>query len=149
NAVNVNLGSAATLILANDKYGADGPAATNALTFSGGSLGGTVSLVAGNLIYTNTSNVSGAPAAETFTYTIKDAAGDTTTATFTVTRTDSGVTMGATPTNLLADEDNIPTIGANDSQTGDDNQTLVGTISYTLGADHIGSVALSTTGNAT
>ena len=150
NASGVDLGLASVL-LANDKYGADGAAAADSLTIAVGDHGGTVTIdLSGHLIYTNTSNVAnGVTDVETFTYTIKDGDNDTDTATFTVSRTDSGVTMGAAPANLLADEDNIPVIGANDTQTGDDDQTLTGTISYTLGADHIGSVALSTAGNAT
>ncbi|HEX8031579.1 MAG TPA: Ig-like domain-containing protein, partial [Vicinamibacterales bacterium] len=150
NAVNVDLGLASVL-LANDKFGADGAAATGSLTIAAGNHGGTITIdPSGHMIYTNTSNVAnGVTDEETFTYTIKDGDNDTATAMFTVSRTDSGVTMGAAPANLLADEDNIPVIGNNDTQTGDDAQTLTGTISYTLGSDHIGSVALSTAGNAT
>ena len=57
---------------------------------------------------------------ETFIYTITDGDGDTATATFTVTLTDTGVTNVTTSNNLLADEDDIPTIGNNNAASGDD-----------------------------
>ena len=91
NAASINIGTAADLLLANDHYGADGPAATDSLTFATGSLGGTVTIDgSGNLLYTSAYDVTSpyTPATETFTYTIKDADGDTTTATFTVQLTE-------------------------------------------------------------
>src|SRR6185369_2734990 len=98
-----------------------------------------------NLVYTPAANVGPAGGTETFTYTIKDGDGDTTTATFSVNITDTGVTLGAAPANLIADEDDI--IGANGNPGGPNDVTTPvtsGIISYTLGADHIGSVTLST-----
>ncbi|TPL98813.1 type I secretion C-terminal target domain-containing protein, partial [Mesorhizobium sp. B2-3-11] len=138
-------------ILGNDHYGADGPAASGALVIGAGDHGGTVAIVAGNLVYTNTTlNVAnGATVDETFTYTIKDGDGDITTATFKVTLTDTGVTAVAASANLIADEDDIVGAGGNPGGLGDDAPVLAGHISYTLGADQIGSVALSTAGNAT
>ena len=50
--------------------------------------------------------------------------------------------------NLVADEDDLPT-GNHDSAPGDEASVLAGHVSYNLGTDHIGSVALSTTGNLT
>ena len=48
-----------------------------------------------------------------------------------------------TSNNLLADEDDIPTIGNNDAASGDDVAVLTGTINYTLGDDALASIALS------
>ena len=141
---NLNLGPIATLT-GDDLFGADGPGAS-AVTFSAGSLGGSVSLVSGNVLYTTTTNVTAAQGSlvETFSYTIKDGDGDTATATFTVTLTDTGVTNVTTSNNLLADEDNIPTIGNNNiTGSGDDAQVLSGTINYTLGDDALASIVLS------
>ncbi|MGE6167611.1 Ig-like domain-containing protein, partial [Aeromonas rivipollensis] len=139
-------------LLGDDNYGADGAATTGSLVIGTGDKGGTVTIdVNGNLVYTNTSQnvVQGETVSETFTYTIKDADGDTAEATFTVNLTDTGVTIGAAPANLMADEDNLPGIGLNNASDGDDAQVLSGTISYTLGQDAIGSISLSTAGNAT
>jgi len=85
NASGVVIGTTASL-LGNDSYGADGPATTDSLTFATGSLGGTVTIDGANLVYTSVYNVKSPyePVSETFTYTIKDGDGDTTTATFTV-----------------------------------------------------------------
>ncbi|MER9953229.1 hypothetical protein, partial [Mesorhizobium sp. M0047] len=150
NVTDLTIGTVAG-ILGNDHYGADGPAATGAITIGAGDHGGTVTIVGGNLVYTNTTlNVAnGTTVDETFTYTIKDGDGDTTTATFKVTLTDTGVTALSASANLLADEDDIAGAGGNAGGPGDDAPVLSGHISYTLGADHIGSVALSTAGNAT
>ncbi|WP_262114056.1 beta strand repeat-containing protein, partial [Aeromonas sp. Marseille-Q5825] len=151
NSSGVTIGTTATL-LGDDNYGADGAAATGSLVIGTGDKGGTVTIdVNGNLVYTNTSqNVGqGETVTETFTYTIKDADGDTAEATFTVNLTDTGVTIGAAPANLLADEDNLAAGVGNTTSPGDDAQVLSGTISYTLGQDAIGSITLSTAGNAT
>ncbi|MFQ2107839.1 retention module-containing protein, partial [Aeromonas rivipollensis] len=151
NSSGVTIGTTATL-LGDDNYGADGAAAAGSLVIGTGDKGGTVTIdVNGNLVYTNTSqNVGqGETVTETFTYTIKDADGDTAEATFTVNLTDTGVTIGAAPANLLADEDNLAAGVGNTTSPGDDAQVLSGTISYTLGQDAIGSITLSTAGNAT
>ncbi|MGL4505031.1 MAG: Ig-like domain-containing protein, partial [Aeromonas sobria] len=150
NSSGVTIGTTATL-LGDDNYGADGAATTGSLVIGSGDKGGTVTIVNGNLVYTNTSwnVVQGATVTETFTYTIKDADGDTAEATFTVNLTDTGVTIGAAPTNLLADEDNLAAGVGNTTSPGDDAQVLSGTISYTLGQDAIGSITLSTVDNAT
>src|SRR6185503_2561577 len=104
---NFDLGAAST-ILGNDSFGADGQASSGALTIGAGNLGGTVTINGSNhLIYTNTThNADSTPDVETFTYTIKDGDGDTTTATFTVTLTDTGVS-DVVASNVAADEDNI------------------------------------------
>ena len=107
NSSNVNIGTVASL-LANDGYGADGPAAANSITIAAGSLGGTISIVGGNLMYTSNHNVApGGNAVETFTYTITDGDGDTDTATFTVTLTDTGPTIDAVPASILVDEEGL------------------------------------------
>ncbi|MDH0474713.1 retention module-containing protein [Aeromonas caviae] len=151
NSSGTTIGTMATL-LGDDNYGADGAATTGSLVIGTGDRGGTVTIdVNGNLVYTNTSQnvVQGETVTETFTYTIKDADGDTAEATFTVNLTDTGVTIGAAPVNLLADEDNLAAGVGNTTSPGDDAQVLSGTISYTLGQDAIGSITLSTAGNAT
>ncbi|TPM43015.1 type I secretion C-terminal target domain-containing protein, partial [Mesorhizobium sp. B2-3-2] len=138
-------------ILGNDHYGADGPAASGSLVIGTGDHGGTVTVDGlGNLVYTNTtlSVANGTTVDETFTYTIKDGDGDTTTTTFKVTLTDTGVTALSTSANLIADEDDLAT-GNHDAAAGDATPVLSGHIAYTLGADALGSVALSTAGNAT
>ena len=104
---NLNLGPIATLT-GDDLFGADGPGAS-AVTFSAGSLGGSVSLVSGNVLYTTTTNVTAAQGSlvETFSYTITDGDGDTATGTFSVTLTDTGVTNVVASPNLIADDDDV------------------------------------------
>ena len=79
-------------ILGNDSFGADGQG-TPEVTIGAGNQGGTVNIVGGNLVYTNTTAnaTPGIPVIETFVYTIKDGDGDTTTASFTVTLEDNGL----------------------------------------------------------
>src|SRR5262249_26174948 len=141
---NLTIGTV-TGLLSNDHFGADGAAAANSIVIGTGDHGGTVSIVGGNLVYSNTTlNVaSGQTVDETFTYTIKDGDGDTSTATFKVTLGDTGPT-NVTATNVSVDEDDI--VGANGNAGGPgDLATPVssGHVSYALGADALQSVALS------
>ncbi|MEN3763338.1 Ig-like domain-containing protein, partial [Aeromonas veronii] len=124
NSSGVTIGTMAAL-LGDDNYGADGAASTGSLVIGTGDKGGTVTIdVNGNLVYSNTSLnvVQGETATETFTYMIEDADGDTAEATFTVNLMDTGVTIGAAPANLLADEDNLAAGVGNTTSPGDDAQ---------------------------
>ena len=147
---NVSVGSVSAL-LSNDGFGADGGSITR---IGSGSLGGSISIDGnGNLIYSNsTHNVAaGDTDVESFTYTITDGDGDTVTAEFSVSLTDSSVSNVQASTNLVADDDDAgtPVAPGNPGGVGDDTPVLSGTISYDLGEDSIGSVALSTTNNET
>ncbi|HEX5624146.1 MAG TPA: VCBS domain-containing protein, partial [Sulfuricurvum sp.] len=118
NTVNYNLGSV-SLLTGDDSYGADGAHATEAITIGAGSLGGTVSIVGGNLIYTADENVApGGTAYDQFTYTIKDADGDTQTGTFQITLTDTGATIGE-PTDSSVDEEGLSGNAGDSYLTGD------------------------------
>ena len=106
-AASVVIGTVAGL-LSNDSYGEDGQGSPN-ITIATGSLGGTVTINAGNLLYTSATDIVSpfTPQVETFTYTIKDGDGDTTTATFTVQLTDSGPSINPAAAAIAADEDDI------------------------------------------
>jgi T1SS-143 domain-containing protein len=144
---NVDLGTVSTLLLANDKIGADG---LGGVTIATGDHGGTITISNGHLIYNNpTLNAPNSQTVvETFNYTVTDGDGDTSTASFKVTVGDTGVSAVLASKNLIADEDDLPA-GNKDNATGDDTPVTTGHISYTLGSDHVGSVVLSTAGNAT
>ncbi|TXS88895.1 type I secretion C-terminal target domain-containing protein, partial [Parahaliea maris] len=89
-AVGVNLGSAASLLLANDEFGADGLGASGiSLVSPTGSAGGTITINGdGDLIYTN-DIPNGQSVLDTFSYTITDGDGDVSApATFSVSLTD-------------------------------------------------------------
>ncbi|MDR7103997.1 DUF5801 repeats-in-toxin domain-containing protein, partial [Croceicoccus sp. BE223] len=90
-------------LLSNDEYGADG-AGTPAIVIATGSLGGTISIVNGELVYTSNYNVApGQSVTETFTYTIRDGDGDVSnTSTFTIILTDDGPTIGSGPDDIAA-----------------------------------------------
>ena len=77
-------------VLANDSYGFDGAASSDALTLPSvtSTQGGTVVVNAGEVDYTPSSGFFGT---DTFDYTIKDDTGDTSTATVTVTVTEAVV----------------------------------------------------------
>nr|WP_237451847.1 DUF5801 repeats-in-toxin domain-containing protein [Qipengyuania oceanensis] len=109
NATAVVIGTVADL-LANDLYGADGQG-TPAITIVGtGSLGGTVTIVGGNLVYTSATNIT-APygdVVETFTYQIQDGDDDTATATFQVRLTDEGPSIDPAAASFSVDEDGLP-----------------------------------------
>ena len=107
NAASVDIGTVAGL-LSNDSYGEDGQGSPN-ISIATGSLGGTVTINAGNLLYTSATNIVSpfTPQVETFTYTITDGDGDTTTATFTVQLTDTGPSISPAAAAIAADEDDI------------------------------------------
>ncbi|WP_041383231.1 Ig-like domain-containing protein [Polaribacter sp. MED152] len=91
-------------VLDNDVYGDDGAALVDALTVGATSdLGGTTSVVAGEIEYTPALNFVGT---DTFEYTIEDGNGDTATATVTVTVT-AEVIVNGTPT---AVDDNVSVV---------------------------------------
>ena len=119
NVIGVTTGTVSDL-LSNDSYGADGEASSDAITIAGGSLGGTVTISGNNIVYTSATDVApGATATETFTYTIKDADGDITTATFTVELTDGKATIG-TPVDSAVDEEGLSDGNAGDSYSSGD-----------------------------
>ena len=121
NVTGVTIGTAAGL-LSNDHFGADGQGTPAITGISAGSLGGAVMIDgSGNLLYTSATNITNPYAAvtETFIYTIKDADGDTTTATFTVRLTDTGATIG-TPVNSSVDEEGLAGGNAGDSYASGD-----------------------------
>ena len=130
--------------------GADGLEGTlQEIAFTGGQ--GTLSINAqGQLIYTAPAYISNNDGSvdTTFSYTVTDKDGDTVTKSVTVSISDTGVGT-VTATNELVDEDDLPVIGNNDSALGDDNPVSTGSISYTVGADGLGGVSLSTAGNTT
>ncbi|SCW85133.1 VCBS repeat-containing protein [Sphingobium faniae] len=95
-------------LLANDSFGADGQGSPS-ITIATGSLGGTVTINGGNLVYASHHDITApyASVVETFTYTIKDGDGDTATATFTVQLTDSGPTLSQAAASFTVDEDGL------------------------------------------
>ena len=150
-ATGVTIGTVADLV-GDDSYGADGAAATGALTIATGSLGGTVSIDGSNLVYTSASDVTpGSTATETFTYTIKDADGDTTTATFSVELTDEGATIGM-PEDKAVDEEGLSGGNAGDSYaTGDlagEAISASGNLDIDYGSDGAGGVTFDATQSA-
>lgn len=139
----VIIGTIATL-LGNDAFGADGQHATTPLTIGAGSLGGSIAIVAGNLVYTPPANIDVASQVETFTYTIKDGDGDTDTATFTVTVTNrnSIPDIEVQPSNVAVDEDGLLAIRNLDAgpllpTETDGNELAIntGTVSINYGDD--------------
>ncbi|MGB0204335.1 MAG: retention module-containing protein, partial [Neptuniibacter sp.] len=108
NAEDVVIGTLSDL-LGDDSYGADGAASSGSITIAAGDLGGTVTINGSNLEYTSATDVDpdgSQPVEETFVYTIKDADGDTQTATFTVNLTDEKATIGD-PTDSSVDEEGL------------------------------------------
>ncbi|WP_206539307.1 beta strand repeat-containing protein [Aurantiacibacter luteus] len=140
----VTVGTVATLT-GNDSYGADGPGSP-AITIGTGSLGGTVSVVNGNLVYTSATNVAPETSqTETFNYTITDGDGDTSNAaTFTILLTDGGPQINAVAGTVLVDEDGLPGGIANGpgdvaGQVTQVSGTLAG---FSYGVDGAGSITL-------
>ncbi|WP_136616619.1 MULTISPECIES: beta strand repeat-containing protein [Mesorhizobium] len=139
--------TAATGVLANDHVGADQPGTVTAVT--GGTLGnpivtayGTLTLNGdGSYIYTPKASVP-AGTVDSFTYTMKDADGDTSQAvlSFTFSGDNNHATAGVSAT--LVDEDNLAT-GNNDNALGDDAPSAQpGTLTHNYGADGAGHIAL-------
>jgi hypothetical protein len=140
NATNVNIGNVSVL-LANDSYHADGPAASGAITIATGSLGGTITIDgSGNMLYTsNHDTLPGNTDVETFTYTIKDFDGDTATATFTVSLSESGPSIGTTA--FTVDEEGLSggiagTVYGDSSDVAGQATTVSGTLAgFSFGGD--------------
>ena len=150
NASSVTIGTVAGL-LGNDSFGADGQGSPN-ITIGAGSLGGTVTISSGNLLYTSATNISSpfTPQSETFTYTIKDGDGDTTTATFTVQLTDTGPSISPEgAASIAVDEEGLA--GGNLDGTGDlagNATTQSGTLAgIAFGVDGTGNIVLGTSAN--
>ncbi|WP_240334263.1 DUF5801 repeats-in-toxin domain-containing protein, partial [Sphingobium estronivorans] len=145
NAAGIVIGTVAGL-LGNDRFGADG-AGTPPIAIGTGSLGGTIAIVGGNLVYTSHHNITApyASVGETFTYTIKDGDGDTSSATFSVLLTDTGPSIGAAAASFIVDEDGLAN-GMTQPVTGDvDGADTVktGTLAgLNFGVDGPGNIAL-------
>ena len=136
-------------ILSNDSYGADGAADTDSITIAGGNLGGTVTIDGGNLVYTSATDIApGETTTETFVYTIKDADGDTITATFTVQLTENGPSIGD-PVDTSVDEEGLSgnagdSYGDGGDLTGEAT-TSGGSLDITYGGDGAGGVTFDGT----
>jgi large repetitive protein len=146
NATAVLIGTVAGLT-GNDSYGADGQGSP-AIVIGTGSLGGTISIVNGNLLYSSHHNVAApyAPVTETFTYTIKDGDGDTASATFSVQLTDTGPSINAAAASFTVDEDGLAN-GISLSQPGDApgaDVVKTGTLAgFSFGQDGPGDIVLA------
>ncbi|WP_330165520.1 DUF5801 repeats-in-toxin domain-containing protein [Ectopseudomonas toyotomiensis] len=146
---NVEVGTVIGL-LGNDKFGADGEHASTPHNLAEGEeltgdKGGTIRVVDGKLLYSNTSEnvVAGQQVVETFSYSIKDADNDSDSASFTVTLTDRGVVSVSASHNLLADDDDaLNPVNPSNTGVGDVDTVLSGTISYDLGGAPVSSVVL-------
>ena len=140
NTSNYDLG-ALSLLLDDDSYGADG-AAGSGINIAAGDKGGSVDIIGGKLIYTNTSqNVAqDATESETFIYTIIDGDGDIATANFTVNLTDRGLSIDSIQDVFADDEDIIGSNGNAGDPDPDDNSDLV---IAAPGTDGIGVVTYS------
>ena len=150
NASSVNIGTVAGL-LGNDSFGADGQGSPG-ITIATGSLGGTVTISSGNLLYTSATNITSpfTPQSETFTYTINDGDGDTTTAAFTVQITDTGPSISPEgAASISVDEEGLA--GGNLDGTGDlagNAITQSGTLAgVAFGVDGTGNIVLGTSAN--
>ncbi|MBV7266499.1 DUF5801 repeats-in-toxin domain-containing protein [Erythrobacter ani] len=148
NASGANIGNV-TDITGNDSYGADG-VGTPAITIATGSLGGTVTIDGGgNLLYTSATNITApfADAVESFTYTITDGDGDTTTAIFQVRITDEGPSINADAATFVVDEEGLGGIAGNGDSTGDvagEATVQTGNLAgIDFGADGPGSITLT------
>jgi len=103
----------------------------------------------GSYEYTAPSSVNNATAqVASLTFTVTDGDGDAVSGTASFNITDTGV-GAVTATDSLVDEDDIVGAGGNANGPGDDAQSRTGTISYSVGADGLGGVTLSTTNNTT
>uniref|UniRef100_UPI0024930C53 VWA domain-containing protein n=1 Tax=Halomonas alimentaria TaxID=147248 RepID=UPI0024930C53 len=115
--------------------GADGLEGTlSDITFTNqGTTGGSLSIDAdGQLVYTAPTSVDNTDGAvtETFTYTVVDQDGDSVTRQVTVDVSDAGPPTLTASTDLLADEDDLATIGNADSAAGDDAPALTGSLTF-------------------
>ncbi|MEH6502450.1 MAG: retention module-containing protein [Cycloclasticus sp.] len=121
--------------------GADGLESISA--FTGGL--GTLFIENGALKYTAPASVNsnGVDVATRFNYTVTDNDGDSVTHTVDLNISDTGVGK-VTAKGETIDEDDIVGAGGNPAGLGDDDATTSGSISYTVGADGLGGVSLST-----
>lgn len=121
--------------------GADGLESISA--FTGGL--GTLFIEDGALKYTAPASVNsnGVDVATSFNYTVTDNDGDSVTHTVDLSISDTGVGK-VTAKGETIDEDDIVGAGGNPAGPGDDDATTSGSISYTVGADGLGGVSLST-----
>ncbi|MEP3051002.1 MAG: DUF5801 repeats-in-toxin domain-containing protein [Erythrobacter sp.] len=145
NASAVTVGTVAGLT-GNDDFGADGEG-TPAITIATGSLGGTVSIVGGDLVYTSATNIT-APftdQVETFTYTITDGDGDTDTATFEIRLTDEGPAIASVAAAFTVDEDGLAGgIAGGSGDVAGEVTVQMGTLSgLDFGVDGAGDIALT------
>ncbi|WP_374371142.1 DUF5801 repeats-in-toxin domain-containing protein [Dongia sp.] len=147
-AAQTNLSSIAAFVAANVQGGADEyqlgsftlmDGVTPVLTLVG-SLGGTLTLSGGNLLYTPPASVDNDnPTTETFTYRVADKDGDTETGTITVAITD-GAAPVLTAAEGAVDEEGLAnglagTIYGDGSDIAGQSKTTGGTLGVTLGSD--------------
>ena len=155
NVSGVTIGTVAG-ITGNDNFGADGPADPSLISVSAGSLGGSIAVVAGNLVFTSGTDITDpyADQVETFTYVIEDADGDQSTGSFTVRLTDGGPAINSAAASIAVDEEGLPgglaggigdLAGVNTTQTGN----LAGLNFGTDGAGGIALAAVADTGLVT
>ncbi|PBB23332.1 MULTISPECIES: Ig-like domain-containing protein, partial [unclassified Mesorhizobium] len=139
--------NAANGVLANDHVGADQPGTVTAVT--GGTVGNPIATAYGTLtlnsdgsyVYTPKASVPDGTV-DSFTYTMKDADGDTSQAvlSFTFSGDNNHATAGVSAT--LVDEDDLAT-GNHDTALGDDTPSAQpGTLTHNYGADGAGHIAL-------
>ncbi|PBC19645.1 Ig-like domain-containing protein, partial [Mesorhizobium sp. WSM4311] len=139
--------NAANGVLANDHVGADQPGTVTAVT--GGTVGNPIATAYGTLtlnsdgsyVYTPKASVPDGTV-DSFTYTMKDADGDTSQAvlSFTFSGDSNHATAGVSAT--LVDEDDLAT-GNHDTALGDDTPSAQpGTLTHNYGADGAGHIAL-------
>ncbi|RWE46389.1 MAG: type I secretion C-terminal target domain-containing protein [Mesorhizobium sp.] len=139
--------NAANGVLANDHVGADQPGTVTAVT--GGTVGNPIATAYGTLTLNGDGSYSYTPKAsvpagtvDSFTYTVKDADGDTSQAvlSFTFSGDNNHATAGVSAT--LVDEDDLAT-GNHDAASGDNVPSAQpGTLTHNYGADGAGHIAL-------
>ena len=140
-------------VLTNDAVGADQPGTVIGIT--GGAIGAPIVTAFGTLTLNGNGTYSYTPKAsvpsgtvDSFTYTMKDADGDTSTAvlSFTFSGDNNHATAGVAAT--LVDEDDLAA-GNHDVASGDDTPTAQpGTLTHNYGPDGAGSITL-VSGNET
>ncbi|RWE71592.1 MAG: type I secretion C-terminal target domain-containing protein [Mesorhizobium sp.] len=139
--------TAANGVLANDHVGADQPGTVTAVT--GGTVGSPIVTAYGTLTLNGDGSYTYTPKAsvpdgtvDSFTYTVKDADGDTSQAvlSFTFSGDNNHATAGVSA--ALVDEDDLAT-GNHDTATGDNTPSAQpGTLTHNYGADGAGHIEL-------